>query len=116
MLASTQDTNYFDYHVSRTDLARAYAYTPVPSGLSAEEQDRVIGGECCMWTEFAPQRHVESMLYPRILATAENLWTAPQADTKDPAAFYHRVKAHCRRLDAMDVSYGAAYPAGKEPV
>jgi hexosaminidase len=72
-----------------------------------------MGGECCMWTEFAPQRRVENMLFPRILATAENLWTAPQE--KNPKVFYRRVVEHCRHLRAMGVDVGAAYPAGGEP-
>jgi len=114
-IASSNDENYLDYTVGRMDMGRSYLYEPVPEGLSAEERSRVLGGECCMWTEYCDQSRVDTQVFPRILAVAENLWTAPAAAAKDLGDFTRRVAAHAKRLDSLGVTYGAGFPAGSRP-
>ena len=114
-IATSNEETYLDYTVGKMDLARSWLYEPVPADLSAEEQARIIGGECCMWTEYCDQSRVDTQVFPRMLAVAENLWTAPAAADKDVAELACRIAAHGDRLDRMGVTYGAGFPAGREP-
>ncbi len=95
---------YFDYDIGVTDLRQVLSFDPVPAELSAGEHHYILGGECNMWSERAPQETVDSKVFPRLLAMAERLWRA----TDDPAydEFYRRVRYHYRRLELLGVSYG----------
>jgi hexosaminidase len=112
-IATSNEQVYLDYTVARMNMSETYLYEPVPPDLSADEVSRIVGGECCMWTEYCDQSRVDTQVFPRLLAVAENLWTAPRQ--KDAAAFARRVAAHGARLDRLGVSYGAGWPAGREP-
>lgn len=79
---SYHEYTYVDYNYESIPLSKAYAFNPVPEGLSSEEQSRVLGLGCQMWGEFIPT--VESMnrlTYPRIAAYAETGWSG--SDKKD---------------------------------
>lgn len=79
---SYHEYTYVDYSYESIPLSKAYAFNPVPAGLTPEEQNRVLGLGCQMWGEFIPT--VESMnlkIYPRIAAYAETGWTG--TDKKD---------------------------------
>lgn len=95
---------YFDYDVKSTDLAEVYHFQPVPDTLDNEVAKYIIGGECNMWTEHAPQEKVDSKMFPRLLAMAEVLWTNHQVRNYD--AFLERVQGMYSYLDFLDVSYG----------
>jgi len=72
---------YLDYDVAVTDLARCYAFEPVPSGLAPDEARRVLGGEMNLWTEFVPPEAVPGRLLPRLLALSEALWSPASSGT-----------------------------------
>jgi hexosaminidase len=95
---------YFDYDVRSTSLEKVYAFEPIPDGLSETEQSFIVGGECNMWTEHAPQDKVDSKMFPRMLAMAEVLWSP--AASRDFADFKLRVQCEYPRLDALGVDYG----------
>jgi len=95
---------YFDYGLEVTDLEKVYAFNPIPEGLTDEEAEHIIGGECNMWTERAAQNTIDSKVFPRILAMSEVLWTYSAARNYD--AFYDRVQNHYKRLDQLGVEYG----------
>ena len=99
---------YFDYDLKAIDLQKVYGFNPIPEGLESKEEKRVLGGECNMWSERAPQELVDSKVFPRILAMSEVLWYYPHAEQKrnDYSEFYQRVQSHYKRLNAMDVDYG----------
>lgn len=94
---------YFDYGLDAIDLQQVYAFDPVSAELTDEEATHILGGECNMWSEHAPQETIDSKVFPRILAMSEVLWSAPEKDYPD---FYKRVQQHYPKLDAMGVSYG----------
>lgn len=95
---------YFDYDVRAIDLEKVYTFEPVPEGLTELEARYIIGGECNMWTEHAPQHSVDRKVFPRILAMAEVLWTS--ADRRDIVQFKNRVTHEYPRLDSLGVEYG----------
>lgn len=99
---------YFDYPVSSIDLEKVYTFDPVPPELKPSEAEHILGGECNMWTEHAPQSLVESKIYPRILAMAEVLWTPAWQRRYDD--FHKRVQAYYPRLDTLGVRYGFEAP------
>ncbi len=80
-------------------LANVYGYDPL-AGLTAEERQHVRGIQGNLWTEYIPEAAgVERMLYPRLLAIAENGWTG-SAD-KDYADFRHRAVQEVKKLRAL---------------
>lgn len=95
---------YFDYDIGTTDLRKVYSFEPIPPQLSKKERRYIIGGECNMWTERAPQETVDSKVFPRLVAMAECLWSFPE--NKDFANFHQRLQVHYKHLDGFGVMYG----------
>jgi hexosaminidase len=103
-IASPTSHAYFDYPLENIDLEKVYNFDPIPEELSEDEAKHILGGECNMWTERAPQELVDSKVFPRILAMSEVLWSYPYQ--RDYEAFRQKVQAHYPRLDNMGVNYG----------
>ena len=95
---------YFNQDITAIDLRSVYAFEPTPPGLSQEESRHILGGECTVWTERIEQERVDYMVFPRLLAMCEVLWTPKR--NKDFADFYKRVREHYKRLDYLGVGYG----------
>ena len=98
---------YLDYPLSSTDLEQVYSFNPIPEEAS-KGPGKILGGECNMWTEHAPQELVESKVYPRAIALAEVLWTGPDFTSEDGAysEFIERLDPHLERLSLLGVDYG----------
>jgi hexosaminidase len=78
----------------------SYSFEPVPPGLSPEEESRIKGGQANLWSEMTYfGRQAEYMLFPRLCAVAEALWSPREA--RDFAGFARRLEAHGKRLDAL---------------
>lgn len=59
----------------RAYLRDLYTYRPIPEGLPDEARRRIDGLEACAWSEWCPDvEHLETLLYPRLVALAENAW------------------------------------------
>lgn len=95
---------YFDYDLDAIDMEKVYSFDPIPEELTAEEAQFILGGECNMWSERAPQDKVDSKVFPRILAMSEILWT--DKDKQNYNDFYERTQQHYTRLEALGVDYG----------
>jgi hexosaminidase len=90
--------------------ARHYAVDPMSGAaadLSAEEKQRFLGGESCMWAEYVNPENVDSRIWPRNAAIAERLWS-PQEVT-DPASMYARLDFISTRLDWLGLTHRAYY-------
>ncbi|MFZ5519010.1 MAG: family 20 glycosylhydrolase [Candidatus Zhuqueibacterota bacterium] len=97
---------YFDYPITTTDLRRVYSFEPIPPELTEEKSRRhILGGECNVWTERAPQPLVDQKVFPRLLAMSETLWSP--AGGKEFREFHGRVRRHYNQLNFMGVDYGA---------
>lgn len=93
---------YFDYPIESIDLEQVYGFEPEPEDLDGS--GRILGGECNMWTERAPQDLVDSKVFPRMVAMSEVLWGAKQKRNWND--FQQRMGWHYDRLDAWEVDYG----------
>ncbi len=106
---------YFDYYQSENGdeplaiggflpLEKVYSFNPIPEELSAEESKYVLGAQGNIWTEYMPtEAQVEYMVFPRIFAMSEVLWSKPEK--RDFDDFVKRVENLHHRLDALDINY-----------
>jgi hexosaminidase len=86
--------------------ARHYAVDPMSgdaASLSAEEKQRILGGESCMWAEYVSPENVDSRIWPRNAAIAERLWS-PQ-EVRDPASMYARLSFVSARLEWLGLTH-----------
>lgn len=91
-------------------LDMVYNFNPVPKELSdAKLEHFVIGGQACMWTEYIPTpQRLEYMLFPRMTALSEILWTADKE--KDFVDFKRRLKVNMiPRYQSWGSQYFADY-------
>jgi len=59
-------------------LKIVYAFEPCPPELNAGEAARILGGQANLWTEYvAGPGHASYMMWPRLAALAEAVWSAP---------------------------------------
>ena len=64
----------------------------------------MLGGQACLWSEYIPTpADVEYLLFPRLFAMAEVLWSAK--DRREDEDFLKRVPVGLKRLDARGVNY-----------
>jgi hexosaminidase len=106
---------YFDYYQGEPageplaiggflPLEKVYEFEPVPEVLSQDEAKHVLGAQGNVWTEYMKTtQYVEYMVFPRMLALAEVLWSPKQA--RDWGRFTSDLAAHFDILDAYQVNY-----------
>lgn len=85
-------------------LSKVYSFDP-RAGITDPKQARhVLGGQGNLWSEYVTTTsHSEYMIFPRLAALAEVLWT-PKKE-QEWSSFSGRIPAFFQRLDAMDVNY-----------
>jgi hexosaminidase len=85
--------------------ARHYAVDPMAgaaANLTAEEKERILGGEATMWSEYVNWENVDSRIWPRTAAIAERYWS-PQSTTDVPS-MYFRMEAESTRLEWLGLT------------
>src|SRR5258708_10733824 len=98
---------YFDAPYSSQSTEHVYTFDPVPDGLNADEAKHILGGQANIWCEGIPTtQRVEYMIWPRMAAMAEVLWSPKPAEprvagSQDTAEFMGRIAALVNRLDLM---------------
>lgn len=114
---------YFDHTQSENEdsvtiggfnpIEKVYAYEPIPKELNEEQAKHVLGAQANLWTEYiGNERKVEYMLFPRISALSEVLWSPKE--NRDPIAigwkdFEKRLMGQFKRYDMWNVNYSKAY-------
>lgn len=98
----------FGYYLDLMQPAfQHYGVDPLGVGdaaaLSAHERKAILGGEACMWTEYATPENLDSRIWPRTAVVAERLWS-PQ-DVQDVDAMYDRIEAVSRQLDGIGLEH-----------
>jgi hexosaminidase len=107
-------TVYFDYYQGDpekeplaighfTPLEKVYDFEVIPPGLTAEEEARIVGTQCQVWTEYmeGPER-VGYMLLPRLSAFAERAWGSPKTSYDE---FLTRLRPHLTRIESLGLTY-----------
>ncbi len=89
-------------------IEKVYAYEPVPKELNGEQAKHVLGAQANMWTEYMKNtRKVEYMLFPRLAALSEVLWSPKE--TKNWTDFEKRLSVQFKRYDMWRTNYSKAY-------
>lgn len=110
---------YFDHYQSKeadqplaiggyNALEAVYSWDPIPQDLDTTLHHFIRGGQGNVWTEYMPnEQHVEFMIFPRITALAETLWSDPKK--KDYSDFLDRVDIHQTRWQKANIQYFPYY-------
>lgn len=106
---------YFDYYQAVKDteplaiggylpLSKVYDFNPIPENLPSDYHQYILGGQANVWTEYMPNyRHLQYMVFPRLLALSESVWT--KTEQKKWSNFSKRVELMMNRFDVMDINY-----------
>ncbi|MCK9617423.1 MAG: glycoside hydrolase family 20 protein [Lentimicrobiaceae bacterium] len=109
---------YFDYYQGNPKfeplaiggfipVEKVYQFDPIPAGLNPEENKYILGGQANVWTEYIPDgKQVEYMIFPRMCALSEALWTYPQ--NRDFESFKKRLLSHLKLYDHLNINYSKA--------
>ncbi len=120
VIMTPNNTLYFDHYQAApeteplaigglTPLEEVYEYEPIPSDFTEAEARRVLGAQGNVWTEYmeTPEK-VEYMVFPRLLALSEVVWSPRTA--RDWDSFQLRLSRELSRLDALGVNYRVPQP------
>ena len=105
---------YFDHSQSKTEdsvtiggylpVETVYNYNPYPAALDEANQKYILGAQANMWTEYMSNpRKVEYMLFPRISALSEVLWS--RKEDKNFENFLQRMQTQYQRYSLWGVNY-----------
>ncbi len=105
---------YFDHAQSKKEdsltiggdlpLEVVYEYEPVPAELGPDESSYVMGAQANVWSEYmANTSKVEYMLFPRLSALSEVLWSPKAAKSWDN--FLSRMQVQYKRYGLWKVNY-----------
>jgi hexosaminidase len=85
-------------------LRKVYSFEPIPAGLTPPNDSYVLGGQANVWTEYiAATTHLEYMIFPRLDALAEVVWSPK--DSRNWEDFQRRLKVDEQRLDELGVNH-----------
>jgi hexosaminidase len=90
-----------------------YNYEPVPKELNQQQSKYILGAQGNLWTEYISNpRKVEYMLFPRMSALSEVLWS--KKEDRSPIAagwndFKKRMASQFKRYDLWNVNYSKAH-------
>jgi hexosaminidase len=89
-------------------LQEVYHYDPISAQLSSQEAQYIWGAQGNLWSEYiANPAKAEYMLFPRLDALSEILWT-PKTKQNYPD-FRERLKTQFKRYDLMNINYSKRY-------
>lgn len=90
-----------------TTLEKVYSYEPLPAALPEAQHKFVLGAQANLWTEYVKNTtKAEYMLFPRLLALSEVLWS--DKATKNWDNFEKKVLAHQKWFDVLGINYAKA--------
>lgn len=87
-----------------------YAVDPLSGDaarLSPQEQQRILGGEACLWSEYVSPENFDSRLWPRAAVVAERLWSP--ASVHDVESMYQRLPVISTWLEWLGNKHVSSY-------
>ena len=108
---------YFDYSQTKHEdsvtiggyltLKMVYDYEPIAKQISKDEEKYVIGAQANLWTEYiANSSKLEYMLFPRLTALSEVLWSSKENKNWDN--FQKKLVTQFKRYDFWNWNYSKA--------
>lgn len=96
---------YYDWGYAGNSTRKVYEWSPVVAdGLTDSQKALIKGAQGALWCErIATQDRVEWMLYPRLCALAEVLWTSE--GNRDWDDFYSRITSYYPILEKLGINY-----------
>lgn len=95
---------YLDWGYAGNSTRKVYEWDPITDQVSPEQASLVKGGQGALWTErVATQDRVEWMLYPRLAALSEVLWSDASARNWDD--FYRRITAFYPVMKQIGINF-----------
>jgi len=96
-------------------LKTVYSFNPIPNELNAEAAKHILGAQANLWTEFVPNiKQAEYMMFPRIAALAEVVWSHKEVRNWDD--FARRIQLVMKRYDQMGINYSkSGYKVSDKP-
>lgn len=87
-----------------TPLSKVYQFDPVVDEMTPEQAKHVLGGQANLWSEYIPTtQQSEYMIFPRLAAMAEVLWSPKEARNWDD--FTTRLPFLLERYDYLGINY-----------
>lgn len=102
--APKEDSVTITNNRSHLSLEKVYSWKLFPDALTDEEKQYIKGGQANLWAEYISNpRKAEYMLFPRVSAVSETLWT-PQSE-KNWDDFVKRVEVQKKRYKLWGVNF-----------
>ena len=109
---------YFDHTQSESEdsvtiggfnpIEKVYAYDPIPAKLEYPASQYVLGAQANVWAEYMTNpRKVEYMIFPRMAALSEVLWT--DKDQKNSEQFELKLLLQLKRYELWGANYSRAF-------
>ena len=87
-----------------TPISKVYEFDPVVDTMTEDQARHVLGGQANLWAEYIPTTaQSEYMIYPRIAALSETLWS-PKAN-RSWDEFSSRLTTLFKRYEYQDINY-----------
>ncbi len=125
-IVSTLEYAYFDYPdypgtskpkwMHTIPLKKVYTYRVIPIGYTKKQKEFIVGGEAALWVEQTLEAGIDEMLYPRMLAFSEQMWSIDK--NRKWKSFTTRLPYVQKQFEARGVEFskpvnrGALAPAG----
>lgn len=92
-----------------TPIKKVYSYEPIPKELNASQAKYVLGAQANFWTEYMKNtQKVEYMVFPRIGALSEVLWS--KKEQRNWSDFEPRLREQIERYKLWGIEGGPFYP------
>lgn len=89
-------------HLEVCTTKRSYQMDPITQDMTPEQTNLILGGQANLWSEVIyASKIAEYMLFPRMCAIAESLWSPKEVRSLD--SFAQRLPCHQKKLDLLNV-------------